>query len=204
MANRQDAIRHIYDEHRGEDFWPTLKDWASRGENWRERWSRWRAVQRYCQGQRDNSADEERHMWNHRRKYARRRKRQIWDNAHQPDEPDEPTSGVYVPERSWNPNRRPVCAGFVPIIDRAQDKGWSGILNSGWRDPAYSEQLCYNMCGAPTCPGRCAGRYSRHSQCPWQNGAIDVSDPYTFDRVTPELFNALGAADPWHMSTTGH
>jgi hypothetical protein len=201
---KQEAIRHIYKEHAGEGFWDHVKDWCHRGENWRERFQRWRALQRFCQGQRDDSAGEERHMWNARRRYAVRRKLAIWNNAHKPEPDPDPTTGVYVPDRPWNPYTRPVCAGFVPIIDRAWEKGWRGTLNSGWRDPAYSEQLCRNMCGAPTCPGRCAGRLSRHSQCPWQNGAIDVSDPAKFDAVTPELFNALGAADPWHMSTTGH
>lgn len=113
-------------------------------------------------------------------------------------------SGVVIPDRPWNPNRKPVCAGFVPIIDRAWERGWRGILNSGFRSPAECIALCVGICGQAVCPGRCAGAGSRHAHCPWTDGAIDVSDQYKFDAVTPELFNALGAADPWHMSATGH
>lgn len=131
----------------------------------------------------------------HRKAYLKHKKKE--------DEEQEVSSGVVVATRVWNPNRRPCAEGFVAICDRAWARGWRGVLTSGWRSPEYSESLCENMCGNPTCPGRCAGRGSRHSQTPWQNGAIDVTDPWKFDSVTPELFNALGAADPWHMSTSG-
>lgn len=117
---------------------------------------------------------------------------------------DDLGNGVVIPDRPWNPNRKPVCVGFVAIIDRAWARGWRGILNSGWRSPAESTGLCIGICGAPVCPGTCAGTGSRHARCPWTDGAIDVGDQYKFDAVTPELYNALGARDPWHMSTTGH
>ena len=69
----------------------------------------------------------------------------------------ETTSGVASPERPWNPYRKPLAAWMVPKVDAAYNKGWRGTLTSGWRSPAYSTQLCYSMCGAPTCPGTCAG-----------------------------------------------
>jgi hypothetical protein len=87
--------------------------------------------------------------------------------------------------------------------------GWKGTLNSGWRDPAYSEKLCIAMCGAKACPGRCAGRASNHSGSTKPMGAIDVSDYGTFGQlmrqcpISPRLFNALGPADPVHFSATG-
>lgn len=106
---------------------------------------------------------------------------------------------------------RPVAAWMIPHLEFARRHGWSGVLVSGWRDPRYSEQLCYAMCGAPRCPGRCAGSSSNHSGSVAPRGAIDVSDYYTFGRLmarddapTPRIFNALGAQDPVHFSAQGN
>lgn len=57
---------------------------------------------------------------------------------------------------------------------------WKGRAVSGYRTPEYSEQLCYGICGAPTCPGRCAGRSTRHAQKGGRSGAIDLTDYLTF------------------------
>lgn len=105
------------------------------------------------------------------------------------------------------------CAEHLAYrIQVTRAAGWSAPINSAWRDPAYSEQLCYNMCGAPVCPGRCAGRGSAHSGSNYPTGAIDVSDPYTFGALQRSLdsrvegyvaWNALGSADPWHFSYNG-
>lgn len=43
------------------------------------------------------------------------------------------------------------------------------VLSSGYRSPAHQRAVCRDMCGADSCPGRCATR-SRHS---WGD-AIDV------------------------------
>jgi hypothetical protein len=67
---------------------------------------------------------------------------------------------------------------------RAQNL-WNGYVISGYRTPAYSETLCYNICGAPSCPGLCAGRNTNHA-CPPDGvaepykGAVDLSDPAGF------------------------
>lgn len=94
-------------------------------------------------------------------------------------------------------------------LQKSVDHGWSGGLYSGYRDPAYSESLCLNMCGAPSCPGTCAGRSSNHSGkngSPPGWGAIDVQDYDTFGRVQREigspLHNDLPADHP-HYSVTG-
>lgn len=113
------------------------------------------------------------------------------------------TSGVAVFDG------RKVAAWLKPYLEWARDHGWRGTLNSGWRDPAYSESLCMRMCGAPSCPGRCAGRASNHSGSVKPAGAIDVSDYYTFGALmrrcpfSPRIFNALGAQDPVHFSASG-
>ena len=104
---------------------------------------------------------------------------------------------------------RPVAAWLKPYLDWARQNGWKGTLNSGFRDPAYSEKLCMSMCGAPSCPGRCAGRASNHAGSSNPAGAVDVSDYVTFGQLmrrcpySPRIFNALGAQDPVHFSASG-
>jgi hypothetical protein len=104
---------------------------------------------------------------------------------------------------------KPVAAWLKPYLVWARNNGWQGTLNSGWRDPAYSEQLCRNICGAPTCPGRCAGKTSNHAGSVKPAGAVDVSDYGKFGElmrrcpIEPRIFNALGARDPVHFSASG-
>lgn len=94
-------------------------------------------------------------------------------------------------------------------LERSVRHGWDGNLSSGYRSPEYSDSLCRAMCGAPSCPGRCAGRASNHSQTGPPNwGAIDVWPQYSrFGQIQREigspLRNALGSVDPVHYSYTG-
>ena len=93
-------------------------------------------------------------------------------------------------------------------LKELRQHGWPGELYSGFRDPAYSESLCLNMCGRPSCPGMCAGRASNHSQVGPPNwGAIDVKEYIAFGRAC----EAIGApfrnnlpADRPHRSFTGY
>lgn len=107
----------------------------------------------------------------------------------------------------------PVAKWMVPYLKWARANGWKGRLNSGWRSPAYSDSLCRRICGAPFCPGRCAGRRSNHAGSappPAQpSGALDVSDYITFKLLmlrAPfriKLYNAMPVTDPVHFSTSG-
>lgn len=125
-----------------------------------------------------------------------RRKHQRRTNA------PRPTSGVATFDG------RPCAAWLVPYFLWARAHGWEGTLVSGWRDPAYSEHLCFQMCGAPACAGRCAGRSSNHAGSVKPKGAGDVSDYVNFGHVIagcpyePHIFNAL-PSDPVHFSATG-
>lgn len=100
---------------------------------------------------------------------------------------------------------------FAPWVKKIRDRGrWKGWVNSGIRTAAYSESLCYAMCGHPTCPGKCAGIYSRHNeQLPQEQrpGALDVTDYYTFAdearAVGAPFFNDL-PSDRVHFSRDGH
>jgi hypothetical protein len=104
----------------------------------------------------------------------------------------------------------PVAAWMVPYLEWGRSHGWRGRLVSGWRDPKYSESLCYRMCGRPRCPGKCAGRSSNHSGSVKPRGAMDVSDYARFGQLmrqcphSPRIFNALGWRDPVHFSASGN
>lgn len=103
----------------------------------------------------------------------------------------------------------PVAAWIIPYLQWARENGWHGRLVSGWRDPAYSESLCYRICGRPSCSGTCAGRNSNHSGSAKPHGAVDVSDYIKFAQViqhcplSPKLFNAL-PRDRVHFSASGN
>jgi hypothetical protein len=104
---------------------------------------------------------------------------------------------------------RQVANWLKPYLDFARNNGWKGTLTSGFRDPEHSEQLCLQMCGKPSCPGKCAGRTSNHSGNKKPKGAVDVSDFVRFGQLMqrcplePRIFNALGDQDPVHFSATG-
>jgi hypothetical protein len=103
---------------------------------------------------------------------------------------------------------RPVAAWLKPYLDFARANGWRGTLNSGFRTPERSEEICFEKCGHPTCAD-CAGKSSNHSGKVKPRGAIDVSDFTTFGQLMrqcpldPPIFNAV-AGDPVHFSATGH
>jgi hypothetical protein len=101
-----------------------------------------------------------------------------------------------------------VAGWIVPWLEKSRDAGWTGTVTSGYRDPAYSESLCLAMCGAPSCPGRCAGRSSNHSGKDYPAGAVDVTDYANFGQIQRQigspLHNSLGSADPVHFSYAGN
>jgi hypothetical protein len=112
---------------------------------------------------------------------------------------------------TWGGKTVANCA--VAYLNYAKAHGWQGGVNSGWRAPWYSEQLCYQMCGAPRCPGKCAGTASNHVGNTCDRFAIDVSDYTTVGRLMASMpnpphgrriFNALGARDPVHFSPSGN
>lgn len=101
-----------------------------------------------------------------------------------------------------------VAAWIAAELTKARRAGrWKGHVVSGWRDPLYSERLCYSMCGHPTCPGRCAGQSSRHSGIEYPNGAADVDDFWRLQaecrRLNLRIQNDL-PNDRVHFSSDGH
>jgi hypothetical protein len=84
---------------------------------------------------------------------------------------------------------------------------WGGYVVSGYRTPAYSQSLCYGMCGRPMCPGRCAGVNTNHARKGGRNGAVDLTDYLTFRsecwRLGSWLENHL-PRDLVHFSDSGN
>lgn len=108
----------------------------------------------------------------------RQRAKHKWLVEHKDDFPPAPAGGEWVIFDGHE-----VPKWMAKINQEARDAGyWNGYVFSGRRDPVYSESLCQNMCGQPTCPGKCGGRYSNHSGPPSYQGveyegAEDVTDP---------------------------
>lgn len=102
----------------------------------------------------------------------------------------------------------PCAVWIAKELARIRGAGrWKGKLVSGWRSPAYSRSLCIARCGAPSCPGTCAGASSNHSGSKYPAGACDVSDYVTFEkeaiRLKSPLINRLDSRDPVHFSVSG-
>ena len=140
----------------------------------------------------------------HRREVKKTSKRKLKHllKLQEEQQQEEPPSGLATFDG------KTVAAHFIPWLIKIRARGvWSGYVVSGYRTPAYSQSLCYGMCGAPTCPGTCAGIYSSHSQYVNPYGAIDVSDYYTFASearaVGAPFFNDL-PYDRVHFSYNGH
>lgn len=102
-----------------------------------------------------------------------------------------------------------VAAIAIPHLTWARAHGWQGRLVSGWRDPNYSQSLCYRMCGRPSCPGMCAGLASNHVGSTAARFAIDVSDYTRFGNLMrscpcrPRIWNSL-PSDRVHFSPSGN
>lgn len=145
----------------------------------------------------------------------RAKKRDIhWDKIrhhllHPPDDPDHINSFEGVPVAAWMVGKDAGPNGsHVNWLQKIRDHGWHGIVVSGARTAEHSEALCLAMCGAPSCPGRCAGRTSNHVvDAGFPDGAVDVSEYDVFERVAKEvgapLINDL-PIDPVHFSPSGH
>lgn len=93
-------------------------------------------------------------------------------------------------------------------LDLIRDKGrWAGVLVSGYRTPAYSTQLCYNMCGHPTCPGRCAGASTNHAKRTYPGPAGDVTDYFRCEDALIDVGSGYHNNLPYdlvHMSKSGY
>lgn len=148
----------------------------------------------------------QRRAYNTEGAYKRAVKRRKWQRAHA----SPPKPRVMKKYGIGTYDGRPVANAAIPYLQWARNNGWRGRLVSGWRSRAYSQHLCYAMCGAPRCPGRCAGMATNHVYSQPDRFAMDVSDYGTFGSlmrrcpIRPQLHNFLGARDPVHFSPSGN
>jgi hypothetical protein len=162
-----------------------LWNWAKRAKGLKGSRDRWRALTLFAYRKEkaaleagDNAAARHWHSIRlvYKRKYRKKRK---WLKQHQHQNP--PTQqGDLVSFDGHQVARWMVEDALKPA--RASGS-WKGVVFSGFRDPAYSTQLCLNMCGRTTCPGQCAGASSNHSCPPTHTGkpyegAVDVTDTW--------------------------
>lgn len=182
MAGRLRRIHYLY-RHRVKPL-AALWRWAKRPRKRKYRMRRWYSLARWAGWVRSRfrkGSDEAKAWWRRRRIYYRRYrylKRKIaWLRKNRDPEPV-PSDELLVTFDGKLVPRWMAAQALAP----ARASGiWRGYVFSGYRSPEYSEQLCYNMCGAPSCPGRCAGRASNHAAPPSgrgyaYEGAVDVTD----------------------------
>lgn len=102
---------------------------------------------------------------------------------------------------------KPVVEKAAYWLTKSRGNGWVGTLVSGYRTPEYSQQLCYRICGAPSCPGLCAGTSSNHTKTTYPGPAVDVSDYTNFERIQYRIGSPLRNYLPHdlvHFSPSGH
>lgn len=96
-----------------------------------------------------------------------------------------------------------VAAWMVPILQYARERGWKGTITSGYRSDAEQVRI-YNSGVRPAAkPKALGGSGSKHSETGFLEGAIDVTDPQTLDRILRKKNSRLkfaGAKDPVHFS----
>lgn len=149
-----------------------------------------------------------------RRKDAERlRKKHKWLEEHPAPAGDNIFDGQTVP--AWMVGRAPSRTRSGKTVTRnwlqeLRDNGWTGTCISGIRTPEHSEELCFEICGAPSCSGTCAGRSSNHNctgSCPYPLGAGDFTSPESFDAASAKidcpLINRL-PNDRNHHSVSGN
>lgn len=152
-----------------------------------------KAVWKYCQGHGLK-------RWLKARNYFRRRAQQVTNNAqyvkdrhavslridhlralrqaHRQQQQSPPTALIVSFDGEQLPH------WIADILTAARNSGvWSGECISGIRTVAESIALCEAMCGASSCPGRCAGAATNHTAPPTHTGvpyegAADCTDPY--------------------------
>ena len=195
-------IRSIFG--RAAEPFKALNRWARKPKGFGSRITRFKQLRTWARKKREQVKGKARIAWESRRKGYRKKVRYL--KKAQDKRAEVRVGGSEI----GSFDGKAVAADWVPILKAARASGlWWGSLLSGYRDPAYSEQLCYNICDRPSCPGLCAGRASNHSKSTIAAGAaVDVTDHIGFARALAaighsELHNAIGPSDPNHFSITG-
>lgn len=177
MSNR-DRINQIWESHPKAPF-DALWHWAAGGKTKRERLDRFAALNAWALARTEWFKE---HGWDAHTFWAAHlhyAKKAAWLRRHIEPKPSPVGDG-------WVNFDGHLVAGWMvrDALAPARASGtWNGSVFSGYRSPDYCRQLCINMCGAPSCPGRCAGTSSNHCGPPSfkgnpYEGAVDVTDYY--------------------------
>lgn len=111
-----------------------------------------------------------------------------------------------VPDREWNPYRKPIATWIVPILDWAHAHGWSGVVTSGERTPAEQLKAAgdYGLQHYPDGP-----LASNHVK--GNSGAVDVTQPEQLANVLKGwrgvrklVWGGPVIDDRVHFSANGH
>lgn len=96
-----------------------------------------------------------------------------------------------------------VAAWIAPLLQYARENGWKGTVTSGYRSDAEQKAI-YDRGTRPAAkPISEGGGGSNHSRTGYLQGAVDVSDAATLDRILRRKGSRLkwaGAKDPVHFS----
>lgn len=173
----RERVRRIWKRHPEHPF-AALWAWAKRGKTKRARRRRFRALQgwawdRYTLYKKNGWPN----PWRFLKAWRVYRRKVKWLNEHIDPKPAPSGAGTVTFDG------RPVAKWIAAILQEARNDGVYFQVISGYRSPEYSTSLCYAMCGAPQCPGRCAGAASNHAcppthACSDGEGAVDVSPGY--------------------------
>lgn len=174
-----DDIQRVYKKHPEHPF-DALWSWATMPDHARSRMNRWHALEEWAKRHwkiaKERGWDEKKHeYWKAFQAYDNK---YDWLKAHTDPKP-KPV------EEGWVSFDGHLVAGWMvgqALVPARQSGEWDGSVFSGYRSPDYCRQLCINMCGQPSCPGRCAGVSSNHCGPPTFKGvefegAVDVTDP---------------------------
>ena len=172
MGKRDDRVKRIV-QNRPRPL-RALRNWVQKPKGKpREKARRYKAAKRFAKRKSARVRGSARKVWERRRARWRKKQRFFTVRADKP-RASLPKVGTSIFDGKVVPN------WIVNHLKKARASGeWQGVVISGVRTPAYSVQLCHNICGAPRCPGLCAGMNSNHNATePVEDGegAIDVSD----------------------------
>ena len=96
-----------------------------------------------------------------------------------------------------------VAAWIKPLLEYAREKGWAGHVNSGYRTDEEQTRI-YQSGVRPAAKSKAlGGGGSKHEQTGFLQGAIDVTDAETLNRILKAKGSRLkfaGAKDPVHFS----
>jgi hypothetical protein len=98
---------------------------------------------------------------------------------------------------------KPVASWIKPLLEYARERGWKGTVTSGYRSDEEQKRIYDSGVRPAAKPQSEGGGGSNHSRTGFLQGAVDVSDPETLNKILKAKGSRLryaGAKDPVHFS----